>query len=625
MLAFTTNVLAVVRPMISAGDWHSIGLKSDGAVVDWGFKMSPSGLNDVKAIAAGVYHGLALKSNGSVVSWGDNTYGQTSVPAGLTNVVAVAAGNVQSLAIKSDGTVVAWGRSGYQYVPISVPTGLNNVVAVAAGHWHTLALKSDGTVVAWGDNTYGQLNIPIGLSNVIAVSAGAFYSLALKADGTVVVWGGGSVPAGLANVVAISTSYNHSLALKSDGTVIAWGDNTYGQTTIPAGLANVVAVATGTHHSLALKSDGTVVAWGYNTSGQADVPVGLNLGTSLYNVSSTDNSLLSKFSPVMSFHKDDYLPSGIDVFIDHSVLYMSKFSGDIAKKYGNALPSMIGQAGWVSYGDYFDISKSKISLNKFPTILTNTKETFYLDILNHTSYEGSGKDTIEFFYDNGNLLPDELFYRPYELMNANEKVVYGRVLNQNGKKYLQYHFFYLINQWNDGNGGNIIGYHEGDWEGMIIELDEYQNPKRASVSAHVRLASYKGGETKNWQNVSKIGNHPIVYIGKGGHPSYFTKGITDVGLYGFEISGEDDHSGVDVILQNSNLNTNFINRNAMKVNYRLVNIEKDANVKKWLNSPVVWGRDISYLSDGVEKSVQAPKYYDPDRWSNSEKWMNDRE
>lgn len=347
-----------------------------------------------------------------------------------------------------------------------------------------------------------------------------------------------------------------------------------------------------------------------------------------------DSSLLSKFSPVMSFYKDDYLPSGIDVFINHSVLYMSKFSGDIAKKYGNALPNMI------SYENYFDISKSKISLNKFPTLLTNTKETFYLDILNHTSYEGSGKDTINFFYDNGNSLPDELFYRPYELMSSNEKIVYGRVLNQNGKKYLQYHFFYLINQWND-NGGKIIGYHEGDWEGMIVELDEFQNPQRVTVSAHMPAPSlsYKGGETRNWSNVSKIGNHPVVYIGKGAHPTYFTKGTTDVSLnlcYYFTdvlfdscevITGTDNHGGIDLIMQNSNLNTNSINRYASKINYRIVNIETDANVKKWLNSSVIWGQDYTRMNlNGLfEKSVQAPKYYDPDRWDNSKKWMDDRE
>src|SRR5438128_2453216 len=72
----------------------------------------PGGLSGVTAIAAGDYHSLALKSDGAVVAWGCGSFennGQCSVPGGLSGVTAIAAGNSHSLALKRDGTVVAWG------------------------------------------------------------------------------------------------------------------------------------------------------------------------------------------------------------------------------------------------------------------------------------------------------------------------------------------------------------------------------------------------------------------------------------------------------------------------------------------------------------------------------------
>nr|WP_186438555.1 S-layer homology domain-containing protein [Cohnella terricola] len=268
---------------ISAGEQHSLALKSDGTVVAWGGNSKgetnvPDGLTGVMSIAAGTYFSLALKSDGTVVAWGNNDWGQTNVPAGLTGVVSISAGVYHSLALKSDGTVVAWGRNNDGQS--NVPGGLTGVVSIAAGGQHSLALKSDGTVVAWGYNSFGQTNVPGGLTDVVSIAAGYYHSMALKSDGTVVAWGQNAsgqtnVPGGLSGVMSISARGFHSLALKSDGTVVAWGHNNFGQANVPAGLTGVVSIAGGVYHSLALKSDGTVVAWGYNDWGQTTVPAGL--------------------------------------------------------------------------------------------------------------------------------------------------------------------------------------------------------------------------------------------------------------------------------------------------------------------------------------------------------------
>jgi hypothetical protein len=132
---------------------------------------------DIVDIAVGEYHSMALKADGTVVDWGSNSDGQSTVPEGLSNITVIAAGANHSLALKVDGTVVAWGLN--DHGQIEVPAGLSYVVDMAGGAWHSMALKADGTVVAWGDNYYGQIEMPSGLSNVVAIAAGLLHSLAL--------------------------------------------------------------------------------------------------------------------------------------------------------------------------------------------------------------------------------------------------------------------------------------------------------------------------------------------------------------------------------------------------------------------------------------------------------------
>ena len=205
MMACATSI-PCTQPLLAAGSYHTVALRSDRFVWAWGLNSSNQiGTN----LAGGSYNTpQRVRSDG-----GDSGF--------LEEVVAVAAGDSHSLALETYGTIRAWGLNssgqlgnGTTTTPLVAgrvwdSTGsesLSNVVAIAAGGAHSLAVKSDGSVWAWGSNSSGQLGIgvpasttgssgraiqvvgPEGtgtLDDVVAVAAGNSFSLALKQDGSV--------------------------------------------------------------------------------------------------------------------------------------------------------------------------------------------------------------------------------------------------------------------------------------------------------------------------------------------------------------------------------------------------------------------------------------------------------
>ncbi len=312
--AFTTT------PMVAAGAYHNILLKSDGTVwacgdnqngelgigttVNSEYVVPVNALSNVIYVGAGSNFSVAVLSDGAVWEWGANTYGelgngtttQDSTPAAVNATWGgfsvtpnlghppISVGSHHVLAISPDGWLNVWGDNSHgqlgtgDYANRLAPTPLNfspgTWIDVAAGHAHSLALRNDGTVWAWGDNTYGQLGdgtttsspVPVqvpGLSGVTNVMADGYASFAWKSDGSLWAWG-----------------YNAGGTLGNGTTTVM--STVPVEVSLPGAYSGVWWFFRGTYlHSMLLKPDQTLWAWGLNNDGQlgigttanSDVPV----------------------------------------------------------------------------------------------------------------------------------------------------------------------------------------------------------------------------------------------------------------------------------------------------------------------------------------------------------------
>ena len=71
------------QPQLAAGEFHTLGLKSDGTVVAVGNNVygerDVSSWSSIAQVASFRWHTLSLKPDGTAVAVGDNSYGQCNV------------------------------------------------------------------------------------------------------------------------------------------------------------------------------------------------------------------------------------------------------------------------------------------------------------------------------------------------------------------------------------------------------------------------------------------------------------------------------------------------------------------------------------------------------------------
>ena len=72
-------------------------------------------------ISAGVFHTCGVRTDGTLACWGYNNYGQATPPAGT--FTEVSAGWWHTCGVRTDGTLACWGSNGWgERHPPAVPS-----------------------------------------------------------------------------------------------------------------------------------------------------------------------------------------------------------------------------------------------------------------------------------------------------------------------------------------------------------------------------------------------------------------------------------------------------------------------------------------------------------------------
>ncbi|MGE0057739.1 MAG: hypothetical protein AB7T32_07120 [Dehalococcoidia bacterium] len=117
--------------------------------------------------------------------------------------------------------------------------------------------------------------------------------------------------------------------------------------------------------------------------------------------------------------------------------------------------------------------------------------------------------------------------RQYEAIRAEHPgyVYHGRVTREEGYVVLNYQFFHAMNDWRSSFFG--VNDHEADWEQIFVYLVEDGiedlRPAWVAYASH----DFEGDDLRRrWDDpdLTKVGNHPVVYSGAGSHSSYFKPG-----------------------------------------------------------------------------------------------------
>ena len=263
---------------ISAGEYHTCGLRPNGQADCWGAELAANDAGQAVdqvgpfiQVGAGAIHSCGLKRDGRVECWGSNAYGQAEDQAGP--FVQLSVGGDHNCGLKADGSVVCWGRNGKgEAVDRAGP-----FAQVGAGWLYTCALRRDGSVECWGADEFGGARDQGGPYTQLSVGWG--HACGLQANGSVHCWGrndDGQAEDQAGPFTQISAGGRHTCGLKTNGAVECWGFNSGGQAEEQAGpYLQVSAGGTWTDMSnawgqtCAIRATGSVDCWGSNENGQA--------------------------------------------------------------------------------------------------------------------------------------------------------------------------------------------------------------------------------------------------------------------------------------------------------------------------------------------------------------------
>jgi Tol biopolymer transport system component/PKD repeat protein len=229
------------------------------------------------------------------------------------------------------------------------------------------------------------------------------------------------------------------------------------------------------------------------------------------------------YAPKVYMHPEEqYFPGSASVFLDQSDLrwvtdYYDRYLADPGGNYlGGCESDLIAPVslGRLSGKDNDPYTHTKTVLD------TGVNGTYWcyndhsVPPIASNAYEGPGEHpfnaSIDDYDDSGFVLdaPDDPSFRRGD--TGLDAPVYAEY--SEAKHYVIYWFFYPFNGWHDKG---VTEEHEGDWEHIVVNLDQNDNATDVAYYQH-----YCDPDIVSYDTVAKAGTHPVVYSALGGHASF---------------------------------------------------------------------------------------------------------
>lgn len=170
-------------------------------------------------------------------------------------------------------------------------------------------------------------------------------------------------------------------------------------------------------------------------------------------------------------------------------------------------------------------------------VLATAGDGLSLDFLRAGRYPGGAAVAEDDVIEAGARDYAEQYRRLRSANQGLRNVAYGRAVRNAHGTWLQYWFFYFLNDYRLWSSG----IHEGDWEMVQFQLDD-----AGPVPVRAVYAQHSFCEMKPWPQVRKLADEkkeegvapdpgdedrPLVYVGRGSHASYFTSGYHPTDFY----------------------------------------------------------------------------------------------
>lgn len=265
-----------------------------------------------------------------------------------------------------------------------------------------------------------------------------------------------------------------------------------------------------------------------------------------------DLELLRRFEPVVRYTRgEEFLPVRVDSYVEACSLWVHHADGvdEQLVERGGLTIDELGQPRVAEFGAvHFLKFIEPLTVAEFAGLLLNARggqlrepENEFRTDLSRLARVGYGSRILDALFSLTLLLrgrvPGDTAAASVlagRAIRASEPTYpyYGRVVRQNGWIALQYWFFYHFNDWRSGFYG--ANDHEADWE--MITIFAYEEDDGSIAPRWVAYANhdFHGDDLRrrwdDFEEVERIGEHPVVYAGAGSHAAYFRRGeyLTEV-------------------------------------------------------------------------------------------------